>query len=61
MITFDMETQERLMALPVNRTLGVTIDDRHFTIIDSEFFYDLCRKAGLIVTDMSTAEGSEHA
>lgn len=56
MITFDMETQERLMALPVNRTLGVQIDDRHFTIIDSEFFFDLCRKAGLIITDMATAE-----
>ena len=40
------------MALPVDRTRGVQIDDRHFTIIDSEFFFDICRKAGLTIIDM---------
>lgn len=52
MIVLGEGTVEDLLALPVDRTRGFTIDDRHFTIIDSEFFYDICRKAGLVITDM---------
>jgi hypothetical protein len=52
-IVFDRDTAQLLLALPINRTIGVTIDDRHFTIVDSEFFFDVCRKAGLIITDMN--------
>lgn len=57
MIVFDQGTVEDLLALPVDRTRGVQIDDRHFTIVDSEFFFDICRKAGLKITDMAAKPG----
>ena len=49
MIRIDPDTERRLMAMPVNQTLALTIDDRNFTVIDTEFFYDICRLARLEV------------
>lgn len=42
------------MTLPVDRTLSLPMNDRQFTIIDTEFFLDLCRRARLTVEGYGT-------
>lgn len=48
MIVLDQDTIDELMNLPIAATLELTVDDRHFMLVDSEFFFDLCRKAGIV-------------
>lgn len=56
MITLDMKTADDLLAMPVTRTMTIKMEDRNFTIIDTEFFRDLCKRARIRITPVPTVE-----
>lgn len=45
MITLDLDQLQKLKALPVNQTITFQVDDRNFSIIDTEFLNDLLKLA----------------
>lgn len=49
MITLDKETVDRLMNMPIDHTVGIQIEDRHFTIVDTEEFLRILNIAKMTV------------
>lgn len=47
MMILDEETSQQLLKLPVNETRTIQIDDRNFTLIDTEEFLRILDLAGL--------------
>jgi hypothetical protein len=48
-ITLDENTCRLLLELPINETRTIKIDDRQFTIVDTEEFLRIVAMAGLKV------------
>jgi hypothetical protein len=47
MITFDEESTQLLLKMPITETRTMQVDDRNFTLIDTEEFLRILELAGL--------------
>lgn len=57
MLTLDGDHIAKFKGLPVNQTITFQLDDRNFSIIDTEFLNEILEKAGVLVHPANTFRG----